>query len=128
MADRRVLPFVNGLSAKLASRSRHVCAFLGAGSSRACGLPDVAGLEHQVLEGLVGDQRSAFESELAGRNLENALSRLRRISALLNEPAHRVHGLSAEQAAALDPDVCRLIVPAVELADAYVSPLLRCAA
>src|SRR5258708_2882627 len=128
MADRQVLPFVNGLSAKLASRSRHVCAFLGAGSSRACGLPDVAGLEHQVLEGLVGDQRSAFESELAGRNLENALSRLRRISALLNEPADRVDGLSAEQAAALDRDVCRLIVAALDLVNADLSPILRFAA
>ena len=57
---------------------------LGAGASCACGLSDVAGLQVRVLDGLAGDQRSAFESQLAGRNLEQALSRLRHIATLLD--------------------------------------------
>ena len=43
--------FVNELSSKLASRSRHVCVFLGAGASRACGLPDMSQLEELASDG-----------------------------------------------------------------------------
>jgi hypothetical protein len=34
-----------------------------------------------VVDGLAGDQRARFEAQLAGGNLEHALSRLRRIAA-----------------------------------------------
>lgn len=128
MAGHEVMPFVNGVSAKLAARSRHVCAFLGAGAARACGLPDVAGLQSQVLEGLEGDQRAVFDTQLAGRNLEQALSRLRRIAVLLDGTGDKVDGLTAEQARTLDPEVCRLIVAALDLANADVAPMLRLAA
>lgn len=127
MAGHEVMPFVNGVSAKLAARSRHVCAFLGAGAARACGLPDVAGLQSQVLAGLEGDQR-AFDTQLAGRNLEQALSRLRRIAALLDGTGDKVDGLTAEQARTLDREVCRRIVAALDLANADVAPMLRLAA
>ena len=60
MASHDVQPFLRGLSAKLATRSRHVCVFLGAGASRACGLPDLARLDKQVLEGLDGEERDAL--------------------------------------------------------------------
>jgi len=75
--------FANALSAKLASRSRHVSLFAGAGAARACGLPDVVTLQGKIVAALAGDKKALFETQLAGRNLEQALSRLRRISALL---------------------------------------------
>jgi hypothetical protein len=128
MSDHQVIMFANGLSAKLATRSRHVCVLLGAGASCACGLPDVSGLQVRVLGGLVNDQRNAFEGQLSGRNLEQGLSRLRRIAALLEGTGDRVDGLTAQQAADLDRAVCRLIVGCLNLADARLAPMLRFAA
>lgn len=122
-----MLAFANDLSAKLAARSRHVCLFLGAGTSRACGLPDVAGLESAISQGLSPDRQSAFDALLGGRNLEQVLSRLRRISALLEGNTDQVDGLTAEAAADLDGDVCRLIVQALDSAAADLSPALRLA-
>ena len=122
------MSFATALSAKLAARSRHVCVFLGAGASCACGLPDVSQLEALVLDELVGDQHVAFERQLSGRNLEQALSRLRRIAALLDEGAGRVDDLTAQEAGDLDRAVCQLIVGALKLPDADIAPMLRFAA
>src|SRR5882724_11576317 len=96
MPKHKPLDFATSLSAKLATRSRHVCAFLGAGVACACGLPDVVRLQTQVLDALTGDDRSAFEEQLKGRNLEQALSRLRRIAALLTA-GQTLDGLTAAQ-------------------------------
>ena len=129
MPTHPVLPFANGLSQKLATRSRHVCVFLGAGASRACRLPDIAALEKQVLAGLNGDQRDVFATQMAQRSLEQALSRLRRIAALLDEDADEtVDGLTARDAVALDHEVCRLIVAALDLGIADLAPMLKFAA
>lgn len=128
MSGHQVIAFANGLSAKLAARSRHVCAFVGAGAARACGLPDVAGLQSQVLDGLEGDQRAAFEALLARGNLEEALSRLRRIAVLLHGTEDRVDGLTADEAHALDSEVCRLIVATLDVSSANPAPMLRFAA
>lgn len=128
MPAHEVSSFANGLSAKLATRSRHVCVFLGAGAARACGLPDVTALQTRVVESLEGDQRAAFERQLTGRNLEQALSRLRRIAALLEGGEDTVDGLTASGASALDRTVCRLIVEALDLGQADLAPALRLAA
>lgn len=128
MSGHAVTAFANGISAKLATRSRHVCVFLGAGASRAGGLPDVQGLQSTVLEGLEAGPRAAFERQLAGRNLEGALSRLRRIAVLLDSGADTVDGLSAAEARELDVAVCRLIVTALDTATADTGPSLRFAA
>ena len=125
MAVHQVMPFANGLSKKLATRSRHVCAFLGAGASRACGLPDVAGLEELILTGLEGEALKAFERQCDGRNLEQVLSRLRRIAALLDDETDQVDGLTAQQAGDLDQAVCQLIVKALDLDDSDLSPMLH---
>lgn len=61
MSGHDVVGFVNGLSEKLASRSRHVCVFIGAGASKACGLPDVAGLTEHIRASLKADDLAAFE-------------------------------------------------------------------
>lgn len=128
MAEHAVMSFVNGVGARLAARSRHVSVFLGAGAARACGLPDVARLQELVLDGLGDDYRAAFEQQLAGRNLEAALSRLRRIATLLGDGADQVDGLTGVSAADLDRTVCRLIVAALEVGRADLTSMLRFAA
>ena len=125
--EHDVLAFANGLSAKLATRSRHVCVFLAAGSSKACGLPDVVSLQRQVAAALGDGDREAFEHQLEDRNLEQALSRLRRIAALV-EGDDRIDGLDAAAAAELDARVCKLIVERLQVSDADLTPILRFAA
>lgn len=128
MGGHQVLGFANELAAKLAARSRHVCLFLGAGSSRACGLPDIAGLTEHIQENLSKDQASAFASQIQHRNLEQVLSRLRRIAALLAGEVGQVDGLTSEAANDLDRALCRLIVEAVTPESADAVPALRLAA
>ncbi len=101
--------FIASLSAKLASRSRHVCLFLGAGVSKACGLPDVADLQKRVLENLNAEQKKQFTFQLSKGHLEQALSRLRRIRALV-DGSDTVDSLTGEAATALDVAVCKIIV------------------
>ena len=103
------LSFVSSLGTKLATRSRHVCALLGAGVGRSCGLPDVEGLQQHVLGGLEGENRIALERQLVNRNLEGALSRIRRIAALVSAE-ETVDGLTAGRADELDKAVCQSVV------------------
>ena len=116
MPDHDPLKFISSLSTKLATRSRHVCVFLGAGVGKACGLPDVEELQQRVLEELEPDDRTAFEGQLAVRNLEGALSRLRRISALISGE-DTVDNLTATRAGELDAAVCQAIVKALSVDD-----------
>ncbi|MEE6283267.1 SIR2 family protein [Georgenia sp. MJ170] len=122
-----MLSFVNGLSEKLASRSRHVCLFVGAGASRACGLPDVAGLEEHLRTSLSGDALASFERLLTGRNLEQVLSRLRRIAALIQDTTDEVDGLTGSQANELDVKICRRIVDRLAISPGGTDPMLRLA-
>jgi hypothetical protein len=117
MSEHEPLRFLTELSAKLATRSRHICVFLGAGTSSACGLPDVVGLKGKVLGHLDNDNKAAFERQLAGRNLEEALSRLRRISALLGD-TDELDGLSKAAAVNLDKLVCEAIVKSLSIDNA----------
>ena len=103
------LRFVNDLSAKLASRSRHVCVFLGAGTSRACGLPDMSELQEKVQGHLEPGDQERLSHQLHGRNLEGALSRLRRLAAVLEGDAE-LEGLTQKAARRLDRAVCQAIV------------------
>lgn len=122
-----VAAFASGLSAKLATRSRHVCVFLGAGTSKACGLPDVALLQTSIADSLVGSELAAFERLTSSRNLEEALSRLRRIQAIA-EDDDLVDGLSGEQATNLDMAICRLIISELTTTNANLDPVLKLAA
>lgn len=123
MPEHDPVSFGAGLASRLATRSRHVCVFLGAGAARACGLPDVSGLEQTVVKALEKEQREQFERQLGGRNLEQALSRLRRIQALLEEGSGEIDGLTAAQAGELDQAVCRQIVAALGLEQADLDPM-----
>jgi len=118
--------FANALGLKMASASRHLCVFLGAGASKACGLPDVGELQGKVLAGLSKKEKQTFSSQLEGRNLEEALSRLRRIAALL-EGDQKIDGLNVGSAGELDRAVCRQVVAALDTASADLKPMLRLA-
>jgi hypothetical protein len=131
--------FATNFSAKLASRSRHVCTFLGAGVAKACGLPDVTDLQTRVLAKLDEARRELFSKQLTDRNLEKALSRIRRIAALLNDSApaetnkaeadakaekeETIEGLSASAADALDEKVCNAIVEELSIKTANLDPM-----
>lgn len=127
MPQHDPLNFVTSLGTKLATRSRHVCAFLGAGASRACGLPDVPELQKRVLNKLNGAEQQALAAQLSGRNLEQALSRLRRIAALLSDK-QTIDGLTAAEAVNLDKSVCKAIVGELDIANANLSPAVMFAA
>ncbi len=102
--------------------------FLGAGAARACGLPDVSTLQTKVLGSLSSEQRTVFDKQLDSRNLEQALSRLRRIAALLDGSDGEVDGLTSEKATELDRSVCRCIVSSLDLKDVDIEPMLKLAA
>ncbi len=120
------LRFVNELSSKLASRSRHVCVFLGAGASKACGLPDVSQLEKLVIEQLQGEDKVHLSKQLKCRNLEQALSRIRRVAALLEGDA-QLEGLTREAAVCLDKVICQAIVSELAVDSAELEPVFQLA-
>jgi hypothetical protein len=128
MSEHDPVRFAMGLSAKLATRSRHVCMLLGAGVGRACGLPDVTMLQDGVLKALGPEGKEAFARQLNGRTLEQALSRLRQIATLLTDGPHAVDGLSGVQAAELDRQVCQAIVKALDIKRADLGPVYHLAA
>lgn len=114
------------LKAKLSARSRHVCLFLGAGASRCAGLPDLKGLETAVLTKLIEPQKTQLTKLLAGRNLEAALSRLRRIKSLVIG-GETFDGFDATTSTALDKEICRQIVNAVSSPSGSIEPFIRLA-
>lgn len=127
MSKHNPVKFTTELSAKLASRSRHVCVFLGAGSAQACGLPGVQQLQDQVVSALEAGNKEAFQRQLKGRNLEGVLTRIRRIEALVSGEVV-FDGLTNETAKALDAAVCKAIVKALDIRNAKLEPFCRFAA
>src|ERR1043165_9616490 len=127
MAVHNPITFATSLSSKLASGSRHACVFLGAGVARACGLPDIGELQAKVLARLGTADRAIFEHELERGNLEQALSRLQRVAALLTGN-QTIDGLSAKQASDLDTTVCRAVIRELDITSAKLAPVLRFAA
>ena len=75
--------FARELGSKLASRSRHVNVLLGAGASRAAGVPDLNELGEAVKATLTLEGAAEAAELFEGRNLEEALTRLRRLLAIL---------------------------------------------
>lgn len=124
MLKHNPIDFATSLSAKLASRSRHVCAFLGAGSARACGLPGVKELEERVVSDLKDGDKDAFQRQLIGQNLEGALTRIRRIAALVSDE-QEFDGLTNKKAKLLDAAACKAIVKALDIENANLEPVYR---
>ena len=106
--------FLSSLSSKLATRSRHVCFFLGAGVGRSCGLPDVGGLQDIVLDALDDGDSTLLDHQLQTNNLEGALSRIRRIANLISGE-ETVDGLTADTARDLDRSICQQIARALDI-------------
>ena len=127
MLKHNPIAFAAALSEKLASRSRHVCVFLGAGSARACDLPGVEQLQEKVVSALAPDDKEAFQRQLNGRNLEGALTRIRRIAALVSEK-ELFDGLTQDKAMALDAAVCEAIVNVLDIQNANLEPVYQFAA
>lgn len=127
MGQHNPVHFVRSLSAKLSARSRHVCMFLGAGAAKASGLPDVSDLEELVLEALDADDEAAFSAQLEGKTLEQAITRLRRIAALVSGSAE-IDGLTESRAAQLDASVCQAIVTALTVPPDDPEPMEHLAA
>lgn len=97
------------LSSKLSSRSRHVNLLLGAGASRPAGLPDVRGLLELILKDLQEPLLTPARSIFADRLLEEGLSRIRKIKALLTDD-QEFEGLTAATAEQLDHRISALII------------------
>lgn len=114
--------FVMSLSAKLATRSRHVCAFFGAGISSACKLPDMNQLQKQILAALNVEDRKALKNQLENRNIEEALTRIRRIEALVTGD-EQFDGLNKTKARELDAAICRAIVASLDIGRANLTPV-----
>ncbi len=127
MTEHDPQDFAMALGAKLATRSRHVCVFIGAGASKACGLPDVKGLETKVRTALDGEDQAAFDRLIDGRNIEQVLSRLRRIASLVTG-TETVDGLTMARANRLDNRICRAIVSTLDIECADPTPMSRLAA
>jgi len=121
MLTHNVASFTGGLSAKLATRSRHVCSFFGAGTSKACGLPDVAQLTEKISAGLEGEQLESFKRLTLSRDLEQVLSRLRRVQTVI-EGSDTVDGLTQRKAESLDMAICKLIIGELTGAEARMGP------
>ncbi len=127
MLKHNPVDFTTTLSAKLASRSRHVCAFLGGGSAQACGLPGVEQLQKEVVSALGVADKEAFQRQLRERNLEEALTRIRRIAALVSNK-ETFDGLTNEKAKKLDTSVCKAIVKALDIQQADLTAVNNFAA
>ena len=127
MLKHNPVDFITALSAKLASRSRHVCAFFGAGSAQACGLPGVEKLQEEVVSALKAGDKEAFQYQLKGHDLEGLLTRIRRIAALVSDE-EEFDGLTNKKAKDLDAAVCKAIVKALDVQDANLEPFYRFAA
>ncbi|WP_178994074.1 SIR2 family protein [Paenarthrobacter nitroguajacolicus] len=118
----------NELAAKLTARTRHVSLLLGAGTSCAAGLPDVARLLTNILSGLDGDHLELAKSIFENRNLEEGLTRLRRIRALLGDGEEVFSGFSATTAQNLEKKIMASIIAELTKIAPDLTPSINLAA
>ncbi len=114
------------LAGKLAARARHVCMLLGAGASVSAGLPTIEKLQGVVTESLPEPLKGILAQQLTDRNLEQALSRIRRIKSLLG-PDEVLGGMSGQQAAELDKKICSSICSAVDITGRDIGAFVKLA-
>ena len=98
------------LAKKLGSRERHVCFLLGAGASKAAGLPDVAGLKEKILEREAGRNGSELAALLAHRTVEEGLSWLRKAAAFLEADSDQIGSYTKANILRLDTLICTEIM------------------
>jgi hypothetical protein len=102
------------LGQKLAARARHVCLFIGAGASRAVGLPDIAGLRTKIVAASAAADRNLVERYIAEYDVEETLSRLRAIAAL-TDGGGELDGIDSARAKRLDEQISATIIEAVTI-------------
>ena len=86
----------------------------------------MAALDGQVLGRLDEQAQSALKRVRGGgRNIEQVLSRLRRIATLLEEGSDQVDGLTAAQAHDFDRAICEQIVHALDVDETDPVPMLH---
>lgn len=93
----------------------------------ASGLPDVARLEELVLRRLESKDQKTFRRQQEGRSLEQTLSRLRRIAALLSGN-ETYDGLTAQDSVTLDGAVCQAIIRELDIKAADLTSVFKFAA
>jgi hypothetical protein len=103
---------VTELSTKLSARTRHISVFLGAGASMTAGLPDLSSMSNIVVKALTPAQQPIAQELARERNLEQMLTRLRRIAAIADGD-EQVGGFTAAGATELDKALCAAIVGVV---------------
>jgi len=111
MPNKSPSQFVSELLEKLAGTSRHVAFLLGAGTSKAIGLPDVPELGKRVGEGIASRDKALGETydKILGerKNIEGALSWIRSIASVLHgSTASNFQGIDAETSATLNKEIC----------------------
>jgi len=100
------------LSVALATRCRHVCLLLGAGASVGSGLPDMRALTAKVLESLSRTDKDLTVELLKDRSLEQVLTRLRRIAAIVDD-GEKIGGINKATSARLDAAICETIIGSI---------------
>lgn len=106
----RASELASEIAKQLSTRSRHVVLFLGAGAPHSAGLPDMAALKASVLAALDEDEKRHFD----GRDVEAGLSRLRRLSSLI-EDGEQIEGLTLEAVRQIDEKACTAIIAALDV-------------
>ena len=103
------------LAGKLSPRRRHVCVLLGAGASRSAGLPDLSGLQDAVKESsrLTETQQKQVAELFKTRNLEEVLSYLRRLLAILGD-GQSLGDFNSTSAKELQTAITSAIIPALD--------------
>ena len=103
------------LAGKLSARARHVCVLLGAGASSSAGLPDLDGLQDAVKKSSRLDeaQQKQVAELLKTRNLEEVLSYLRRLIAILDDD-QSLGGFNRTSAKKLQTAIASAIIPALD--------------
>lgn len=96
-----------------------MCLLTGAGTSQAAGLPGIHRLAEHVLSEADDQDRPLIQDLLDGRNIEEALSRVRRIGALLQD-GETFETFSREIAERVDQTMSRSIISAISNAEASV--------
>lgn len=124
MADSSHDPskFIEELTTKLASDSRHVCFFFGAGTGAPCELPLMSDLEKKVKNNLNGKHNGVTDNLFSSRDLEEALTYLRLIVEL--DINGQINGIDREKAEELDELICQEIIEALAIKNANIKPAI----
>ncbi len=111
----KITEAVGELKETLSSDKRRLGFFMGAGTSKAIGIPDINELTEAVLSSIIPDDKSKIDKikikcGAASPNIEDILNRIRLISGLMSNDEAEYDGLIGKDSCVqLDKRVCSLI-------------------